>query len=695
MSCEQLNLFEFILDNYKIDKPIRLIELFSGIGAQAKALENLGVKFESWKTCDWAVPSIHAYKAIHSCVSDDSKSAWKNFDRETKNNMVYGVSSNYNEPISKQLISKKSDEWIDDMIATNIATNNLINIMNVHAEDLEIINRDKFCYVMTYSFPCQDLSLAGKRAGMSVSQAEGGTRSGLLWEIERILREAKEEDCLPHVLLMENVPEIISYKNVRDFRKWCEALDSLGYSSFCEILNAKHFGIPQNRRRCFMVSFLGQYNYTFPKKIGHQYILEDFLEDNVDERYYLSQKMIDCFMSDGTGKYPRKERFLQNINRNNQDVGNSITTLAGNRATDNFVVEKYGNKALDETLERNDVEAGDFIDAYNRNVKKGVAGTITTRVAASNDVFIAEDSKDDSIKIRNATEKGYLLAKEGDGVDISTRMQYHRGTVQSKSCQTIATMGGENVEVVVADAPIKKVGNYGNGHHAKDVFDPEGVAPTITTGNHGLGTAIIDKENDETSKKANVKQEYVGTYDYAKSKSWCPTENDRMKIGNKNSNAILASGNQAGVMLEETVFTETEKKLFTEDGNVKRYIGSDKVDEFKEGQMATTTFPNGYGHGPRTHNDSIALNTIDRPCVKHNLRIRKLTPLECIKLMGFTKSDYLAMRSIGQTDSQIYHEAGDSIVVTVLMAIFGKLCHVDYESIIKKYVDTLVEKEEK
>ena len=111
--------------------------------------------------------------------------------------------------------------------------------------------------------------------------------------------------------------------------------------------------------------------------------------------------------------------------------------------------------------------------------------------------------------------------------------------------------------------------------------------------------------------------------------------------------------------------------------------------------MATTTFPNGYGHGPRTHNESIALNTIDRPSVKMELRIRKLVPLETMKLMGFERKDEQAMREIGMTDSAIYHCAGDSIIVTCLMALFGQMLPIsekDLQQKIEKYVETLKEK---
>lgn len=147
-------------------------------------------------------------------------------------------------------------------------------------------------------------------------------------------------------------------------------------------------------------------------------------------------------------------------------------------------------------------------------------------------------------------------------------------------------------------------------------------------------------------------------------------------------------------MKKQSEYTELEKQLFDGGGNIKRYIGSDKIDLFKEGQMATTTFPNGYGHGPRTHNESIALNTIDRPSVKMDLRIRKLVPLETMKLMGFERKDEQAMREIGMTDSAIYHCAGDSIIVTCLMALFGQMLPISENELqqkIEKYVETLKE----
>ena len=121
---------------------------------------------------------------------------------------------------------------------------------------------------------------------MDISQAEGGTRSGLLWEVERILGECKELGSLPQVLIMENVPQIHSEKDMPNFRKWIIRLEELGYTSFYEDLNGKDFGVPQNRERTFMVSILGkEYNYKFPQRIGLKHNLKDLLETNVNEKY--------------------------------------------------------------------------------------------------------------------------------------------------------------------------------------------------------------------------------------------------------------------------------------------------------------------------------------------------------------------------------------------------------------------------
>ena len=232
-----------------------------------------------------------------------------------------------------------------------------------------------------------------------------GTRSGLLWQVERILEECKELGAMPKILLMENVPDLVGVKHINNFKKWRLKLEQLGYSNYDALLNAKDFGIPQNRKRCFMVSILGNYNYKIPATIPLDIRLKNVLEDEVDEKFYLSEKQL------------------------NQ-----------------IICWKSYQNPLDKVLG-----------------KESISPTITTRVAESQDggisasmILLSQDLNETTnvrniINIKNATKKGYLEAEVGDGIDISGRMQYHRGTVQKGISQTITTAGGENVGVVVED----------------------------------------------------------------------------------------------------------------------------------------------------------------------------------------------------------------------------------------------------
>ena len=244
---------------FKIDKPIRLVELFAGVGSQAMALRDLGADFEHWKVVEFDKYAIKSYNAIHG---------------------------------------------------TDFPT---MDIRDIKGVDLEIVDTDSYCYIMTYSFPCQDLSVAGKGAGMTKGS---GTRSGLLWEVERLLNEVEN---LPQVLLMENVPQVHGKKNLQDFEKWIEFLKSKGYSNYWKDLNAKDFGVAQNRNRCFMVSLLGCYDYEFPQPIPLTKRLKDYLEDTVEEKYYINnekaQTLIDKLIESGTLERTNKRCVDLTINQ--------------------------------------------------------------------------------------------------------------------------------------------------------------------------------------------------------------------------------------------------------------------------------------------------------------------------------------------------------------------------------------------
>lgn len=171
---------------------------------------------------------------------------------------------------------------------------------------------------MTYSFPCQDLSLAGRVQGMT----EGSeTRSSLLWQVGRILKELKETNSLPQILVMENVPQVHGTKNIDNFKKWIYQLESLGYQNYWEDLIGTDYGIPQIRNRTFMVSVVDGY-YEFPKPIKLKKKLKDLLEDSVDEKYYISKEQIEDIKH-----WNAYEKPLESLD--NGGVSKTLTTRVG------------------------------------------------------------------------------------------------------------------------------------------------------------------------------------------------------------------------------------------------------------------------------------------------------------------------------------------------------------------------------
>ena len=136
------------------------------------------------------------------------------------------------------------------------------------------------------------MSIAGKMEGMD----EGSnTQSSMLWEVKRLLEECGE---LPQILLMENVPQVMRKKNIANFEKWRQFLESRGYKNYAQLLNAKDYGVAQNGNRAFMVSVLGDYNYTFPDPIPLKKCMEDYLEDEVAESYYVNTEKAASLIAD-------------------------------------------------------------------------------------------------------------------------------------------------------------------------------------------------------------------------------------------------------------------------------------------------------------------------------------------------------------------------------------------------------------
>ena len=296
---------------------LKVIELFAGIGAQAEALSRIGIDYKIIGISEIDKYAIQSYIKLHGNT--------KNFGDITK---------------IEQL--PEADLW-------------------------------------TYSFPCTDISMAGKQAGFDIGS---GTRSSLLWEVKRLLLKSKETGTLPKYLLMEDVKAIISSKFVDNFNEWLNVLNLLGYKSFYKVLNAIDYGIPQNRERVFVFSILdSNADFEFPKPVISNLKLKDMLEDVIDKKYYLSKKLIKYFTDNkNRNGYVRSKTFRPQTKDANYAF--TITTRPGSRASDNFIIEPNLN-----------IEC---IDVYNRKVSSDVSGTITTRVSDSNCTFIANKKADDN-----------------------------------------------------------------------------------------------------------------------------------------------------------------------------------------------------------------------------------------------------------------------------------------------------------
>lgn len=328
---EQITMFDGE-EKFINTKPIRLISLFAGYDSQFLALKYLGIPFEHYRISEWAVKSIQANKDI--TASDDNTDYSKDMSvSQIKEWLLGRISSDYNTPMTEQQINRLSEQKVRTIYNNMQATHNLGSITKITAADLNIVDTDKFTYIMTYSFPCQDLSNAGKQKGMTKGS---GTRSGLLWEVERLLGEMTER---PQILLMENVPNVVGSTGIKDFALWIERLEELGYKNYWQLMNAKDYGIPQNRNRCFMVSLLGDYYYSFPKPQKLTVRLKDFLDKKVDEKYYLSDKTVEMFI-EHTRKQQEKGNGFKFEPTNGGGYAKAVTTKAESRTDDNFIIEQ-------------------------------------------------------------------------------------------------------------------------------------------------------------------------------------------------------------------------------------------------------------------------------------------------------------------------------------------------------------------
>ena len=359
----QISIFDWNKTPFKIDKPVRLIELFAGIGSQAKALEKLGADFEHYRVCEFDKYAIKSYNAIHG---------------------------------------------------TKFATS---DVTKIAAEDLGIVDTDKYCYLLTYSFPCQDLSLAGKQKLMAKGS---NTRSSLLWEVERLLNECNE---LPQILLMENVTQVHGIKNKEHFDKWLEFLESKGYSNYWQDLNAKNFGIPQNRNRTFMVSVLGDYTYEFPKEFPLEIMLKDMLEDSVDKKFYLSNKMKDYILDIHNVQHGTKWEGRVDNDVLNPNVAHTVSVRGAGGSqracVSNFIVDGLDGEIKVKEIKEQPILIGGM--QKNQSIKTdGISTTLTSSMGMGGGYVPMVSTK---LSIRKLTPKECFRLMGFDDSDFEKASQ--------------------------------------------------------------------------------------------------------------------------------------------------------------------------------------------------------------------------------------------------------------------------------
>lgn len=604
------------MTEYTAENPLRLIELFAGIGSQTQALTNIGIAHKVVAISEIDKYAIRSYEAMHG------------------------------------------------------KANNLGDIRKIE----ELPDAD----LWTYSFPCQDISVAGKGAGI-----KEGTRSGLLFEVERLLRVASEKGTLPKYLLLENVKNLVSKKFKADFDKWLDFLAELGYTNYWKVLNAKDYGIPQNRERVFCVSIRGEHEpFVFPNPKELTIRLRDMIDEAVDERFYLKESTIRSILrstfnsrrdsirpGDGLantllardwrgpqcvqvgevvgGKWDKMHDISKRVYEPNgiaptvhcQQGGNTelkiaedfvlgglqkhqtprtdgisptLTEAMGKGGGQTPIIidtaepkERFYKQAF-ETLKENECEVGDTIDAFNKRVNKsGVCPTLTTRPEGFKTAILPVVG---AMRGRNPEDPSDRTA----GVPTEQRLEIN----EKGLCNALTTVQKDNLVI------------------EEDKTD-----------------YVSRRYNEFIEEKGYVPEMFVA-YNKTEIKDVAPTLTGQCSS---------PSGSSAVLKLETPVKVNVATKQGYEEANPGDYVNitypGSKTKRGRVGSGVAHTLTCGDGNA----------------VITENVRIRKLTPRECLRLMGWKDEQIDKIVAAKISGTQQYRQAGNGIVVQVLESIFKAL----------------------
>ena len=474
----------------KGEKMMKMLSLFSGIGAFEAALDNIGIDFELVGYCEIDKYASKSYSAIH------------------------GVPESMNYGDITKIDEKKLPKDID---------------------------------LITYGFPCQDISLAGKQKGL-FNEDGSQTRSGLFFEALRIIEETK-----PKIAIAENVKNLVGKKFKEQFEIVLSSLEQAGYNNYWKVLNAKDYGIPQNRERVFIVSIRKDIDtgvFEFPEGYELKLRLKDLLEDGVDEKFYLSDKMFN---------------YAFNMVKEAKGIGFS------------------------------DGVDGSYINPY-------IAQTIGCRSAAhqrSGTTNYVSDSIDEPLKVSDM--KNIIIGG----------MQKNQSVKTDGICTTLTSSMG-----------------CGGGY-----------VPMVTEQHNNQIPCKFDKMPD--GKLCSI------------------SEGGICDIGTETASTVTAH-------YYKGVSAHKDNIVIVKTNNSKGYDTAEPGDYINIERLGSTTRRGRVGHGV-----SQTLDTKENHCTVDYppLRIRKLTPKECFRLMGFSDEDFEQAQSVN-SNTQLYKQAGNSIVVDVLEELF-------------------------
>lgn len=455
---EQIDIFEMANNYFKLNNDIFLVEFFGGIGSQYKALKNIGYNIVKSRLYEVDMDASISYAAIHhdlNTVLDNNETREKEYYlKELKPYTIWKNEKDYD-------ITKLKIEKLKTLYYAIKLSNNHTNIFELEVEELDKkiyeARKRNVSTIITWSTPCQEFSMAGNRGGFD-------TYKGSLTKISLDIFEALENK--PEVLMFENVPGIKSGEFIVGFNEMVSKLHKIGYENHILELNAKDFGVPQNRERVFIVSILKSElkdgNLKFPKKKILDIFLRDLLEDNVDNKYFLSQEQIDKLIF-RIEEHKEKGRSFEFKPIEKDGVSNTVLTQYRSATTDNWLLEENELNKIG-YIEKDMVERRVYDDKVAASVTCNSSMNSMYAVEDDEQLFINTEASDKIMKdksriresettatirtkvgcgderllIRSNNLQGYEEAEEGDGIYIN-RPHQKRGVVQSKKTPTIKT----------------------------------------------------------------------------------------------------------------------------------------------------------------------------------------------------------------------------------------------------------------